>query len=166
MLDFKWFFSFRQNQSVSMDFLIVALTVRLAGTVFLASLLGAGLWLLGVMLLASSSSASGAVVQLSTILGFGVGAGIVAWIIDVRMEEVEGGSGWVRLAAFVALAVGMTAAGLFLIGGILLDDGEAFNPAGAHGTPEVVGAWLGSALGATLVPGVRGTWRVAHRREP
>jgi len=41
-----------------------------------------------------------------------------------------------------------------------------YNPHGAHGTPEVVGAWLGSLLGATLVPGVRGAWRVAHRREP
>ncbi len=149
-----------------MDFLIVALAVRLVGTVFLASLLGAGLWLLSVMLVASYSFASETMVLLSTILAFGVGAGIVAWIIEVRQEEIERGGGWIRLAAFTALAVGMTAAGLFLIGGILLDKGGAFNPYGPHGTPEVVGAWLGSALGATLVPGVRGVWRVAHRQEP
>lgn len=149
-----------------MDFLIVALAARLLGTVFLASLLGASLWLLSVVLVASYSFANDAMVLLSTILGFGVGAGVIAWVIEVRQEEIERGGGWVRLAAFVALAVAMTAAGLFLIGGILLDGGAAYNPYGAHGTPEVVGAWLGSAFGATLVPGVRGIWRVAHRQEP
>jgi len=149
-----------------MDFLIVALAVRLMGTVFLASLLGAGLWLLGVMLVASYSFASEAMVVLSTILAFGVGAGVVAWVIEVRQEEIERADQWVRLVALVALAVAMTAAGLLLIGGVLLDEHAAYNPYGAHGTPEVVGAWLGSALGATLFPGVRGVWRVAHGREP
>ena len=148
-----------------MDFLLVALVARVVGTMFLAGLFSAGLWLLGTVLVASSSPGNEAVVLLSTILGFGVSAGVIAWVIELRQEEIERGA-WMRLVTLVALAVGMTAVGLFLIGGILLDEHGEFNPYGPHGTPEVVGAWLGSVLGATLVPAVRGVWRVAHRREP
>ena len=148
-----------------MDFLIVALAARLVGTVFLVGLFGGGLWLLSTVLVASSSFGKEAVVLLSTILAFGVSASVIAWAIELRQEEIERGP-WMRLVALVALAVATTAAGLFLIGGILLDEHGEFNPYGPHGTPEVVGAWLGSVLGATLVPAVRGVWRVAHRREP
>lgn len=148
-----------------MDFLLVALVARVVGTMFLAGLFSAGLWLLGTVFVASSSPGNEAVVLLSTILGFGVSAGVIAWVIELRQEEIERGA-WMRLVTLVALAVAMTAVGLFLIGGILLDEHGEFNPYGPHGTPEVVGAWLGSVLGATLVPAVRGVWRVAHRREP
>ena len=148
-----------------MDFLIVALVARLVGTVFLAGLFGAGLWLLGTVFVASYSPGNEAVILLSTILGFGVSAGVIAWVIELRQEEIERGA-WMRLVTLVALAVAVTAVGLFLVGGVLLDEHGEFNPHGPHGTPEVVGAWLGSVLGATLVPAVRGVWRVAHRREP
>ncbi len=148
-----------------MDFLLVALVARVVGTMFLAGLFSAGLWLLGTVFVASSSPGNEAVVLLSTILGFGVSAGVIAWVIELRQEEIERGA-WMRLVTLVALAVAMTAVGLFLVGGILLDEHGEFNPYGPHGTPEVVGAWLGSVLGATLVPAVRGVWRVAHRREP
>jgi len=148
-----------------MDFLIVALVARVLGTMFLASLLGGGLWLLGTVFTASYSVGNETVVLVRTILGFGVSAGVVAWVVEVRQEETERG-GWMRLIALVALAVAMTAAGLFVLGGMMLTGQGEYNPHGAHGTPEVVGAWLGSLLGATLVPGVRGAWRVAHRREP
>ena len=148
-----------------MDYLVVALVARLAVTAFLSSCLGAGLWLLGTVFAASIYVGNEALVVLSTILGFGIGAGVVAWAIEVRQEELEGGV-WARLAWFLAVAMAMAAVGLFLIGGVLLDDRGTPNPSGPHGTPEVVGAWLGSAVGATLVPAVRGVWRVAHRREP
>ncbi len=148
-----------------MDFLLVALVARVVGTMFLAGLFSAGLWLLGTVFVASSSPGNEAVVLLSTILGFGVSAGVIAWVIELRQEEIERGA-WMRLVTLVALAVAMTAVGLFLVGGILLDEHGEFNPYGPHGTPEVVGAWVGSVLGATLVPAVRGVWRVAHRREP
>ena len=59
----------------------------------------------------------------------------------------------------------MTAAGRFLVGGVLPNEQGAHNPHGAHGAPELVGAWVGSVLGATLVPADRGIWRVAHRCE-
>ena len=58
--------SYRRDHWVSMDFLIVALAARLVGTAFLASLFGAGLWLLGTMLVASYSFGNEAAVLLST----------------------------------------------------------------------------------------------------
>ena len=148
-----------------MDVLIVALVARLVGTVFLAGLFGAGLWLLGTMLVASYSVGNEAAVLLVAILGFGVSAGVISWVIELRQEEIERDA-WMRLVALVAVAVAMTAAGLFLIGVVLLDEGGEYNPHGAQGTPDLVGAWVGSVLGATLVPTVRGVWRVAHGREP
>ena len=149
-----------------MDFLVVALVARLLGTAFLAGLFGGGIWLLGTMLAASHSVGNEAAVVPCTILGVGISAGVVAWAVEVRQEEIDLRGGLARLAVYVALAVAMTSAGLFLLGGVLLDGQGEYNPYGAHGTPEVVGAWLGSVLGATLAPGVRGVRRVAHRREP
>jgi len=134
-----------------MDFLIVALVARIVGTAFLSSLFGAGLWLLGIMLVAPYSIGNAAVIQLSTILGFGLAAGVVAWVIELHLEELEGGR-LVRLVAFLVVAMAMTATGLFLIGGVAFNDRGAYDPSGAHGTPELAG--------------VRGVWRVAHRREP
>ncbi|MBM3956588.1 MAG: hypothetical protein FJ313_00875 [Gemmatimonadetes bacterium] len=149
-----------------MGYLIVALIVRVAGTAFLAGFVGGGVWLLGTMIAASYWFGNDTAVLLGAILGFGLGAGAAAWVVETRQEEIDIRGGWARLVAFLLLAVALTAAGLFLLGGTLLDGRGAYNPHGAHGTPEVVGAWLGSVAGAVLVPALRGFWRVAHGREP
>jgi len=149
------------------DFLIVALTTRIVGTMFLASLLGAGLWLAGIVLLASFWAGNHVAAELNTILAFGTGAGIIAWVVELREEELTRAD-WLRPILLLALALGMTAAGLRVLGAGFLTEQASVGYAahGEHGTPEIVGAWIGAMFGATLLPGVRGAWRVAHRREP